>query len=234
MDKDWTTGSDGHNSKYKRETLLNYAMNRWGLNKAASVGATSELIRACAPKDYNSWVEYYFQNAFQKKKDGQKITHQYIEQLGKELYLKLTERVQNELSNITEEECIDYVYNLVINRTYEGYRTEIDTIYGHLERELGCKIESAPDEWDRNYSVDFFIRIGECYIGLQIKPVTTMEAINGYQWIRQNTRNHERFTAKYKGKVFFVYSQKVSGRKQIANPEVIDEIKSEINRLERL
>ena len=34
MEKEWVTGSDGENLKFKRETLLNYGMNRWGLNKA--------------------------------------------------------------------------------------------------------------------------------------------------------------------------------------------------------
>jgi len=29
MEKDWITGSDGENLKFKRETLLNYGMNRW-------------------------------------------------------------------------------------------------------------------------------------------------------------------------------------------------------------
>ena len=49
MAKEWISGSDGHNLKFKRETLLNYGMNRWGLNKAHSVGSTSELIRTCVP-----------------------------------------------------------------------------------------------------------------------------------------------------------------------------------------
>ena len=234
MDKEWTNGQDGYNSKYKRETLLNYAMNRWGLNKAASVGTTSELIRACAPKDYESWVEYYFNKAFQNKKDGQKITREYIENLGKELYIKLSEKVHNELSSITEEECIDYVYNLVINRTYEGYKTEIETIYGQLEKEIGYKIEAASDEWDRSYGVDFYIKVKDFYIGLQIKPVTTLESVNSYQWMTQNQDNHKRFTTEYTGAVFFVLSKKVSGKKQIANTEVINQIKQEINRLNSL
>ncbi len=38
MDKEWILGSEGRNLKFKRETLLNYGMNRWGLNKAQSVG----------------------------------------------------------------------------------------------------------------------------------------------------------------------------------------------------
>lgn len=233
MEKEWINGTEGHKLKYKRETLLNYGMNRWGLNKAQSVGATSELIRDCTPADYESWVEYYFNNATQKKKGGIRITREYLQELGENLFLKLSENVHNELENITEEECIDYVYNLVINRTYEGYVTEIETIYGQLEKALGWKIEAAPDEWDRTMAVDFYIKVKEeCYIGIQIKPISTKSSLNKFQWIEQNLNNHQRFSERYKGKVFFVFSQKnTQGKKQIENIEVIEEIKQEIERL---
>lgn len=232
MNTEWNTGKERHNLRYKRETLLNYAMNRWGLNKASSVGATSELIRECAPKTYEDWVQFYFENAIQKKKNGLRITREYIETLGKELYLKLSEIVENELNSISEEECIDYVYNLVINRTFEGYRTEIETIYGQLEKAVGCTVEVAPDEWDRTFGVDFFIRVKDSYIGIQIKPVSTMEATRNYTWLRQNEDNHKRFTQKYHGRVFFVFSKKnAAGKKQIVNTEVIDDIKNEVKRL---
>ncbi len=61
---------------------------------------------------------------------------------------------------------------LVIDRTLGGYMTEIKTVYGQLERLLGVTIEPAPDEWDRLFNVDFFIRVGEKFVGLQIKPIT--------------------------------------------------------------
>jgi hypothetical protein len=133
MPKEWISGKEGKNLKFKRETLLNYGMNRWCLNKASSVGPTSELIRHCSPTSFEEWEKYYFTNAAQKKKFGSRITKEYIEDLGKKLYIKLSEVVRNELESIQEEECIDYAYNLVLNRTYEGYRSEIDTIYGQLE-----------------------------------------------------------------------------------------------------
>ncbi len=60
MPKEWIVGSDGKNLKFKRETLLNYGMNRWGLNKAQSVGPTSELIRRCAPNSFEEWEPFYF------------------------------------------------------------------------------------------------------------------------------------------------------------------------------
>lgn len=232
-EKEWITGREGRNLKFKRETLLNYGMNRWGLNKAYSVGPTSKLIRACAPKAFEEWEEFYFANAVQKKRNGIRVTREYIADLGRKLYVKLSEVVQNELESIEENECIDYAYNLVLNRTYEGYRTEVDTVYGQFESELGVKIEPAPDEWDRSYGVDFFIQVGENYIGLQIKSVSGL-ALDHYQWEQMHAKSHEKFKLKYKGNVFFVYSRKSGKKPKIDNPEVIGEIKKEIKRLQDL
>jgi len=81
----------------------------------------------------------------------------------------------------------------VLRRTYDGYRTEIETIYGQLEGAIGMKIEPAPDNWDRTYSVDFFIQVGEKYIGIQIKPIESGQALNQYQWIEMHKVNHEKF-----------------------------------------
>lgn len=234
MDKEWINGSDGRNLKFKRETLLNYGLNRWGLNKAHSVGPTSELIRACAPASFEGWEAYYFNNARQKKKDGIRITREYITGLGETLYIKLSEVVQKELLSITEEECINYAYNLVLNRTYEGYITEIETIYGQLEGILGRKIEPAPDNWDRTYGVDFSIKIKDKFIGLQIKPISSGLSLNQYQWIEMHAKSHAKFENDFGGKVFFVYSIKSSGKKKkIYNVEVIEDIKSEIQRIEK-
>ena len=232
MAEDWKIKTEGEGYKFKHETLLNYALNRWGLNKAYSVGALSELIRECAPDHYEEWEDYYFTKGKQKKKDGIKITREYITSLGQTLYIKLTEIVQNELESISEEECIEYAYNLVLRRTYDGYRTEIETIYGQLEGAIGMKIEPAPDNWDRTYSVDFFIKVNNSYIGIQIKPIASGQALNQYQWIEMHRANHERFENEFGGKVFFVYSTKgTSGKKKIYNIDVIEAIIKEISRL---
>lgn len=235
MTKDWIIGREGKNFKFKRETLLNYGMNRWGLNKTHSVGPTSKLIRTCEPKSFKEWEEYYFTNAVQKKRNGLKITREYITDLGRKLYMKLSEVVQKELESIQEEECIGYAYNLVLNRTYEGYQTEIRTIYGQLEGILGVKIEPAPDEWDRVYCVDFFIPIGQAHIGLQIKSVSGL-ALDQYQWENMHEKAHIKFTENFGGKVFFVYSRKSKSAKKskIDNTEVIEQIKDEIKRLQKI
>ena len=231
MEKEWTSGRDGENLKFKRETLLNYGMNRWGLNKAHSVGPTSQLVRTCTPKSFEEWEKYYFDNAVQKKRDGIRVTREYITELGRRLYVKLSEVVQNELESIQEEECIDYAYNLVLNRTYEGYLREINTVYGQLESILGVRIQPAPDEWDRTFNVDFFIQVkGKC-IGLQIKSVSGL-ALDHYQWESMHKQNHARFEKENGGCVFFVYSHKSGKKAKIDNPDVIEEIRNEIIRLQ--
>jgi len=232
MTKEWIKGKEGRNLKFKRETLLNYGMNNWGLNRKYSVGGTSELIRKCSPKVFEEWEDYYFKNAKQKKQNGVKITREYITELGRKLYIKLSEVVQNELESITEEECIDYAYNLVLNRTYEGYTGEIQTIYGQLQKILEVKIYPAPGTWDRTYNVDFYIQVNDKYIGLQVKPISSGMALDQYQWDEIQEITHKKFTNKFGGKVFFVFSIKVGNKKKIHNTEVIPEIEEEIKRLQ--
>jgi YHS domain-containing protein len=209
-----------------KEWILNSAMNRYQLNFKRNVGATSESIRQCAPKTVEEWEEYYFSNVRSKE---------HIIELGKKLYIKITEVISAEVEAITEQDCIDYMLQLVINRTFDGYWTEIKTIYGQLEQELGYKIEPAPDKWDRLFNVDFFIKIKESYIGLQIKPVN--QGIQLAQIFKEKNlqqKTHEKFKSEFGGKVFYIYSSKSNGKKVIMNPEVIEEIRVEISRLEQI
>jgi hypothetical protein len=207
-----------------KEWILNSAMNRFQFNFKRNVGAVSEEIRKCSPKNVEEWKDYYFSNV--RPKD-------HIEDLGRKLYIKITEVVAAEVDQVSESDCIQYMLDLVINRTYDGYTTEIKTIYGQLEEILNQKIEPAPDEWDRLYNVDFYIQIGDKYIGLQIKPaggVSHIPQIFKEQTIQQET--HEKFREKFGGKVFYVISIKKGDKKIIQNTEVIEEIREEIRRLQ--
>lgn len=233
MVEKWVKATEGKNKKYYRETLLNYAANRWALNKTSSVDSVAFLIRQCSPKSFEDWEAYYFKHARQKKQNGQKITPEYIEKLGKRLYTEIMETVRAELNSISEEECTDYMYNLVLNRTYEGYRSEIDVIYDELEEALNVHIEQAPDVWDRTFTVDYYIKVKDKCIGLQIKPIEAGWALDDYKWAIIQKETHEKFTKQYGGKVFFIYSVKQGDKKVIHNKEVIDEIKKEIDNLSK-
>jgi len=209
-----------------KEWILNSAMNRFQLNFKKNVGATSESIRKCAPKTLEEWRDYYFSHV---------RSEEHIVELGKRLYVKITEVIQSEVAEIAEEDCIQYMKQLVIDRTFDGYMTEIQTVYGQLEQALGMKIEPASDEWDRLYNVDFFIKIGDRYIGLQIKPVTfSGSATQIPEMFKEkgiHEETHKAFREKFGGQVFYVYSAKIGMKKEICNPDIIEEIKAEIGRL---
>jgi len=206
-----------------KEWILNSATNRFQFNFKRNVGAVSEAIRKCAPKNLEEWSEYYFKNLRSKK---------HIEELGRKLYVKITEVIVSEVEEVTEEDCIEYMFQLVIDRTYDGYTTEIRTVYGQLQGLLRVKIEAAPDEWDRLFNVDFFIKVGKKYIGLQIKPASNVSHIPEiFKERNQQLATHRKFTERYGGKVFYVVSVKEGKNKVIHNKEVVDEIQAEIKRL---
>jgi hypothetical protein len=206
-----------------KEWILNSAMNRFQLNFKRNVGPTSESIRKCSPKTMEEWREYYFKNVKSKEQ---------IEELGKKLYVKITEVIQSEVADISEQDCIDYMMQLVIDRTFDGYITEIQTIYGQLQNILKVPIQPAPDEWDRLFNVDFFIKIGDKYIGLQIKPVNSgIQLPEIFKEYELQADTHKKFTEVFGGKVFYLFSTKIGDKKEIQNKEIIDEIKQEIIRL---
>ena len=209
-----------------KEWILNSATNRFQMNFKRNVGAVSEEIRKCAPKTIKDWESYYFKNVKPKE---------HIVDLGKKLYVKITEVIASEVEAITEEDRVAYIFDLVIKRTFDGYMTERVTIYGQLQEILGVKIEPAPDEWDRLFNVDFFIKLNGKYIGLQIKPAGGVSHISQIFKERQlQEKTHKKFTEKYSGKVFYVISIKEGDKKKIHNTEVINEIKQEIERLGKI
>jgi hypothetical protein len=198
-------------------------MNRFQLNFKRNVGAVSDEIRKCAPKNMSEWENYYFSNVRPRE---------HIEELGRKLHIKITEVISAEVEDVTEKDCIEYMCNMVINRTFDGYMTEIKTIYGQLQEILKVKVEPAPDEWDRLYNVDFFIKIKDKYIGLQVKPaggVSHIPQIFKEQAIQAAT--HKEFTEKFGGRVFYIVSIKEGNKKKIHNSDVIQEIQKEMEGL---
>lgn len=105
-----------------KEFVLNYTTNRWGLNKKVNVGPTSDSIRLCAPNNLQEWADYYYNNV---------RTPEQIDDVGRRLYDKVHNVLPTEnrfypllLDSITEEDCINYIHYLVIDRQYEGYLKE--------------------------------------------------------------------------------------------------------------
>lgn len=220
-----------------KEWILNMATNRWQLNRPKYVGKVSEEIRRCQPRTLEDWKRFYMEEVepekfIEMKRHIKSLTKdQYLEWLGMELCKKIHEVMKKEIEEVSKEDCKSYIKKLIFERTYEGYRTEIETIYGELEKELGVHIEPAPDEWDRKYNIDFFIRVKEGIIGLQIKPITYNQTPEIHNWMNWLKESHAKFEKDIGGKVFVIFSIKKDGKKEIYNKEVIDDIRRAIEEL---
>ena len=209
-----------------KDYILNGTTSRFQLNRKSSVGAVMSAIRECKPNNIKEWEKYYYKNVKTKKE---------LIEIGKKLYIKLSEVVIAEIEMITEKDCINYIHDLVINKTYDGYVRET-SVYGYLEKKLKVKLYPASDEWDRKYNVDFYIKVSKYRIGIQIKPV--LKNFGQSEVFKERNiqlKTHKKFSELYKGKVFYIYSKNIDKNvKEIVNLDVINDLKKEIKELKKL
>ena len=219
----------------KKEHVLNYACQLYQLSRPAKVGAVMALIRECQPSSYEEWKEWYFENAYTATKSPVKLSLESLTELGERLYEKIQTFVipdwQEAFSQLTLQDCIDYIYNLTINRTYDGYIREKSVVNDGLAKKFpNVTFKESDPELDHAGDIDYVAEVGNYQFGIQIKPVTANANFGGYSLSERMKASFNDFTEKYDGKVFIVYSQKG----EIANTEVIDSIREEIERLQNL
>lgn len=222
----------------KKEHVLNYACQLYQLSRPNKVGAVMALIRECQPQSLEQWKEWYFENAFtatSNPKKATKVTLESLKELGERLYNKIQEFVipewEEAFHSLTLQDCVDYVYNVTINRTYDGYIREKSVVNDNLAKIFkDVLFEESDPELDHAGDIDYVAKIGPYQFGIQIKPVTANANFGGYSLSERMKASFDDFTEKFGGKVFIVYSQK----EIIANKEVIDEIATEIERLKKL
>lgn len=216
----------------KKEKVLNYACQTYQLSRPNKVGTVMALIRECQPSTFEAWEKWYFENAYTDSKNPSKVTIESLTELGQRLHAKITEVVipewQAAFSQLTLQDCIDYIYNLTINRTYDGYLREKSVVndgLAHIFKDIS--FEESDSELDHAGDIDYVAKVGEKAFGIQIKPVTAKANFGNYSPSERMKRSFRDFEGKYGGKVFIVFS--LDG--EIANVNVIDEISLEIKRL---
>lgn len=219
----------------KKEKVLNYACQTYQLSRPNKVGAVMALIRECQPRTIDEWEAWYFEHASTEGKHRLKITRESLEELGERLYAKITEVVIPEwtqaFNSLTREDCIDYIYNLTINRTYDGYLREKSVVNDELAKIFpDLQFEESDPELDHAGDVDYIARVGEHAIGIQIKPITAQGNPVGYSLTERMQASFQDFKESFGGKVFIVFS--MDG--EIANLKVIEAIRQEIDRLSTL
>lgn len=216
----------------KKERVLNYACQTYQLSRPNKVGAVMALIRECQPNTFEEWEQWYFLNAHTSGKKPTKITNESLRELGERLYAKITEIVipewESAFRELTEQDCIDYIYNLTINRTYDGYLREKSVINDGLAKLFpNLFFEESDPELDHAGDIDYVVKVGNASMGIQIKPITASANFGSYSLTERMKASFESFKEQYGGNVFVVFS--LDG--EIANKEVISSIENEINRL---
>jgi len=220
----------------KKEKVLNYASNTYQLTRPNKVDAVMSLIRECQPKGLEEWEEFYFEKAYTKKKDKTKITKATLDELGERLYAKITEVVIPEwtaaFEDLTLQDCKDYIYEVTVVRTYDGFLLEksvindgLAKIFPEIEFEESCPI------LDHAGDIDYLGKVGDKAFGIQIKPITANANFGNYKITERMSASFQDFEEEYGGKVFVIFSIRTGDKKVIKNKEIIDEISAEIERL---
>lgn len=227
-----------HNSKHyslefgKKEKVLNYTSQTYQLTRPAKVGAVMSLIRECQPATIEEWKDWFFEHVSTAAKQPTRVTEDSLRELGERLYEKIVEVVIPEwtmaFQQVTKQDCIDYVYNLTINRTYDGYLREKSVVFDELaDRFPFVRFEESDAELDHAGDIDFLGHVGERAFGLQIKPVTAKANFGNYSPSDRMRASFSEFTQHFGGKVFIIYS--LGG--EVANEDVVELIEAEVGRL---
>lgn len=218
----------------KKEKVLNYACQTYQLSRPNKVGAVMALIRECQPKTFEEWERWYFEKAQTDGKNPVKMTKKALEELGERLYVKIKEIVipewQEAFSQLTLQDCIDYIYNLTINRTYEGFLREKSVVTDNLAKVFPqVKFVESDPKLDHAGDIDYLGYVGDKAFGIQIKPVTAQASFGNYSPSERMKASFREFENTYGGKVFIIFSID----DEIKNKEVIKEIETEIKKLKK-
>ena len=152
------------------------------------------LIRECQPKTIEQWEEWYFENAYTDGKNAFKVTKENMNELGIRLHEKITEVVipewQEAFRSLTLQDCIDYIHNLTINRTFDGYIREKSVVNDGLAKVFpSVKFEESPSELDHAGDIDYLGYVGDKAFGIQIKPVTAKSNFGNYSISAENSED---------------------------------------------
>ncbi len=222
----------------KKEKVLNYASNNYQLTRPNKVGAVMELIRECQPNALEEWEKFYFEKAYTKTKHPIKITSETLDELGERLYSKITEVVIPEWSaafqDLTLEDCKEYIYQVTIVRTFDGFLLEKSVVHDVLAKTFPeVEFEESDPELDHAGDIDYIGKVGSMAFGIQIKPITASANFANYKVTERMSNSFDAFKKKYGGNVFVIFSRKTGNTKDIVNKDIINEIRSEIQKLQR-
>ncbi len=194
------------------------------------------LIRECQPNALEEWEQYYFKKAYTKSAKPAKVTKEILDELGVRLYSKITEVVIPEwnaaFQNLSIEDCKEYIYQVTIVRTYDGFLLEKSVVNDGLVKVFPeVKFEESSEELDHAGDIDYIGKVGDKAFGIQIKPITANSNFGNYNVSERMSNSFKVFEEKFGGKVFVIFSVREGDKKEIVNKDILEQIKLEIKRL---
>ncbi len=196
------------------ERLLNNYYNTGGYNQPARIGYMIKMIRNLKPLTEEEWKLWYLENVHDER---------YLEGLAEEMYQSIPRSF-----NVSIDECRSYIYDVMFRRTFQGYNKEKNAL--RILRDLvSPDVQEAPEDWDTEYFIDFFIK-SNCgdLVGIQLKPETFYRG--HYQHVVDINGKINAFCRKYSAKAYVLQYRQSSDQEGIvfSNPDIIEEIKKSI------
>ena len=174
--------------------------------------------------------------------DKYNLINQFLKQ-DRELQIKLSTQLHEKITtgvipewkeafnNLTLQDCLDYIRNLTINRTFDGYIREKSVVNDGLAKYYpSVKFEESSTELDDAGDIDYLGYVGDKAFGIQIKPVTAKSNFGNYSISVRMKASFQDFEEDFGGKVFIVFS--LDG--EIGNKDILKDIEIEIERLKRI
>jgi hypothetical protein len=198
-----------------KEKLLNNYYNIGGYNRPSKIGYMMNIIRKAKPITEDEWKVYYLSNVHDES---------YLESIALEMKQSIPKKY-----NINLKECRDYIYDVMFRRTFQGYNRENQALK-LLKKHISPDVKEAPKDWDTEYFIDFFIETSNNQIiGIQLKPETFY--LGHYQNIVDIKGKMELFRKKFNALTYILKYKHQRDQSKIifSNPDLIDEIKAELN-----
>lgn len=177
----------------KRFKNTNDVFNSGKFNHMRKIGYCMQIIRECKPNKILSWQRYYNDSGFELKKIDMKNNKN-----AKEIFLKhgrtvrdlvkLADKFKDELNKNTSsdrpytlEECFNYLYIRVVDKTFIGYLREVFAceFLNEFCEKNGLNLKETDMEKDVGNCVDYEIyKNDKLILGLQVKGIKYKQAVD--------------------------------------------------------
>ncbi|AVQ13316.1 MjaI restriction endonuclease [Leptospira santarosai] len=156
-------------TQFKKDWYLNRFTNLFGINRKKSIGDLEHHISKALPTSLDNWEEYFYSNIHSKES---------LDELGKKLYERIQEKVLPAVQSILEIDCINYIRDLGIPKTFQGYIARLQIVQKQLKDETGIEFQYKPDfpnDWRfKTFEVDLYYQdnITHNLVAIKILPRT--------------------------------------------------------------